>query len=116
MKIIHKREKYYMGLKSDIIERKFENFLQSAFFPDGSYKKKKLQRKRFLLLSKLIADLFENKNSRDCFNDISNLIILILNIYNEKFPVDIYSLKEKESLKEFDSKYKHILKHEFLND
>jgi hypothetical protein len=42
------------------------------------------------------------------------LIILILNIYNEKFPVDTYSLAEENSRKEFDSKYKHILKEEFL--
>jgi len=103
-----------MGLNSRIIEKKVENFLENVFKPETSSNKKILQRKKFILLSKLVSDLFDNKSSQVCFNNISNLIILILNIYNEKFPVDTYSLAEENSRKEFDSKYKHILKEEFL--
>jgi len=105
-----------MGLNSRIIERKLENFLQNVFKPETPFNKKILQRKKFILLSKLVADLFDNKNSRVCFNNITNLIILILNIYNERFPIDIHSLEEKNSTKRFNSKYKHILKQEFLID
>jgi len=103
-----------MGLNSRTIEKKVENFLQNVFKPETPSNKKILQRKKFLLLSKLVSDLFDNKNSQVCFNNISNLIILILNIYNEKFPVDTYSLVEENSKKEINSKYKHILKEEFL--
>lgn len=105
-----------MGLNSRIIERKVENFLQNVFKPETAFNKKLQQKKKFILLSKLVADLFEKKNSRLCFNNISNLIILILNIYNEKFPVDIYSLEEETSTKKFSSKIKHIMKEEFLID
>ena len=103
-----------MGLNSRLIEKKVENFLENVFKPETPSNKRNIQRKKFILLSKLVSDLFDNKNSQICFNNISNLIILILNIYNEKFPVDTYSLAEKNSRKGINSKYKHILKEEFL--
>jgi hypothetical protein len=103
-----------MGLNSRIIERKVENFLYKVLIQETPSNKKTLQRKKFILLSKLVADLFNTKNSQLCFNNISNLIILVLNIYNEKFPVDVYSLGKENSLSDSDSKFKHILKEEFL--
>ncbi|MEE9379715.1 MAG: hypothetical protein V3V33_16945 [Candidatus Lokiarchaeia archaeon] len=101
-------------MNSLTIEKKVEDFLKNVFKPETIFNKKALQRKKFILLSKLVADLFKNKNSQVCFNNISSLVILILNIYNEKFPVDIYSNFEENSLKRFNSKYKHILREEFL--
>ena len=101
-------------MNSLIIEKKVEDFLKNIFKSETKVNKKALQRKKFILLSKLVADLFKSKNSQVCFNNISSLVILILNIYNEKFPVDIYSNLEENSLKRFNSKYKHILKEEFL--
>ena len=101
-------------MNSLIIEKKVEDFLKNVFKSETIFNKKSLQRKKFVLLSKLVADLFKSKNSQVCFNNISSLIILILNIYNEKFPVDIYSNVEESSLKRFNSKGKHILKEEFL--
>lgn len=101
-------------MNSLTIEKKVEDFLKNIFKSETKVNKKALQRKKFILLSKLVADLFKNKNSQVCFNNISSLVILILNIYNEKFPVDIYSNSEENSLKRFNSKYKHILKEEFL--
>jgi len=103
-----------MGLNSRTIERKVESFLQNVFKQETPSNKKIIQRKKFILLSKLVADLFNSKNSQICFSNISNLIILVLNIYNEKFPVDIYSLEKEISKKESNSKFKHILKEEFL--
>jgi len=101
---------------SRVIEKKVENFLKDVFKPENSFNRKILQKRKFFLLSKLVADLFDSKNSQICFNNISNLIILILNIYNEKFPVDNYSSLEDNSLKNFNSEFKHILKDEFLNE
>ena len=90
-------------------KQRTEEFAQT----ENPFNKKILQRKKFALLSKLVADLFDNKNSRVCFSNISNLIILILNIYNEKFPVDNYSLEEENSKNRINSEYKDILKQEF---
>ena len=73
-----------------------------------------IQKKRFLLLAKLVADLFKCNNSALCFHNASNLIILILNIYNEKFPIDIYSNDKKYPIKGKDSKFKQILKDNLL--
>lgn len=101
-------------MNSLTIEKKVEDFLKNVFKSETIFNRKALQRKKFMLLSKLVADLFKSKNSQVCFNNISSLIILILNIYNEKFPVDIYSNLKENSLKRFSSKYKHILKEEFL--
>ena len=101
-------------LNSQIIERKVEVFLNTIFKSKKSTNRRKIQKKKFKLLSKLIADLFNCKNSRECFKNISSLIILILNIYNEKFPVDIYSFNADDSLKKSNPEYKHILKGEFL--
>jgi len=100
---------------SRLIEKKVENFLKYVFNPENSFNKKILQKKKFFLLSKLVVDLFNYKNSQVCFNNISNLIILILNIYNEKFPMDNYSSLEDNSIKKYNSEFKHILKDEFLN-
>lgn len=101
-------------MNSKIIEKKVEDFLSNIFKPFTSRNKESYQKKKFVLLSKLVADLFNSKNSRICFNNISNLIILILNIYNEQFPVDIYSGVKENTLKKCNSKYKQILKEEFL--
>ncbi len=102
-------------LNSQIIERKVEVFLNTIFKSKKSTNRI-VQKKKFKLLSKLIADLFNCKNCRECFKNISSLIILILNIYNEKFPVDIYSFNTDDFLKISNSNYKDILKEEFLID
>jgi hypothetical protein len=102
-------------VNSRLLERKVENLLKHILKPENSFNKKKIQKKKFILLSKLVTDLFNNKNSRIWFNNISSLIILILNIYNEKFPLDMHSSKEENPLKRFNSDYKQILKEEFLN-
>ena len=101
-------------LDSHVIEEQVEDFLTNIFNPEKVSNKRTMQKRKYILLSKLIADLFNCSNSKECFNNISSLINLILNIYNEKFPVDIYSLNTDNSLKKSNSKYKHILKGEFL--
>lgn len=103
-------------LNSQIIERKVEGFLKTFLTSNKSENRRKIQIKKFELLSKLIVDLFNCKNSRECFNNISSLIILILNIYNEKFPVDIYFNNSIDSQKKTNSKFKNIMKEEFLID
>ena len=103
-----------MFVDSQIIEKKVEDILNHILKQRTFFNKKKLQQGKFSLLSKLVAELFRCKNSRISFNNISSLIILILNICNEKFRLDNYSSVEENSLKPYTPEYKHILKDEFL--
>ena len=73
-----------MTFNSSSIEKQVEDFLENSFGTDDYFFDSEIQKKRFFLLSKLDAGLFNCKNSTVCFHNISNLIILILNIYNEK--------------------------------
>ena len=79
------------AVNSRNIEKQVEDFLDGSFNTEDYFVNSETQKERFTLLSKLVVDLFNCKNSAVCVHNISNLIILILNIYNEKFPVDLYS-------------------------
>ena len=103
-----------MTFKSSSIEKQVEDFLENSFGADDYLFDSGIQKKRFGLLSKLVADLFNCNNSTICFHNVSNLIILILNIYNEKFPVDIYSNDKMSRIKKPNSKLKYILKENLL--
>ena len=101
-------------MNSRAIEKQVENFLDKSFNTEDYYTNSETQRKRYILLSKLVADLFNCKNSAVCFHNISNLIILILNIYNEKFPVDIYSNGGTDSIKNNNTYFKRIIKESLI--
>ena len=103
-----------MFVDSQVIEKKVEDILDHILKQRTSFDRKKFQRGKFSLLLKLVAELFKSKNSRVNFNNISSLIILILNICNKRFRLDNYSRGENNSLKTFNLEYKHILKDEFL--
>lgn len=95
------------------IEQQVEDFLDNSFKEEDYFINSEIQKKRFVLLSKLVGDLFKCKNSAMCFHNISNLIVLILNIYNEKFPVDIYSNGRTDSIKERNN-FKRIIKENLI--
>jgi len=97
-------------VNSRTIEKLVEDFLDNSFNTEDYFNNSEIQKKRFVLLSKLVGDLFNCKNSAVCFHNISNLIVLILNIYNEKFPVDIYSNGRTDSIKKNNNNYKRIIK------
>lgn len=96
------------------IEQQVEDFLDNSFNTEDNFINSEIQKKRFVLLSKLVADLFKCKNSAVYFHNVSNLIVLILNIYNEKFPVDLYSNGEAQSIKKSRNDFKHIIKENLL--
>jgi len=101
-------------VNSQLLEKKVEDLLENILKPEESQNKRRIQRIKFRLLSKLVADLFDNKDSKECFHNISNLIILILNLYNESFPMDNFSNREEDIEVKATSKHKDILKQEFL--
>ncbi|MHA1147042.1 MAG: hypothetical protein ACTSR8_02245 [Promethearchaeota archaeon] len=55
---------------------------------------KEIQKHKFEVVSKLVSDMFKYKNSKKCYNTISNLILLSLTSVDEECPVDIYNHKE----------------------
>ncbi len=101
-------------VNSRTIEKQVEDFLNNSFNTEDYFINSEIQKKRFVLLSKLVADLFYYKNSSVCFHNISNLIVLILNIYNEKFPVDRYSNGRTDSIKKSNNNFKRIIKENLL--
>ncbi len=97
-------------MNSRTIEKQVEDFLDNSFNAEDHFVNNENQKKKFVLLSRLVADLFKCENSAVCFHNISNLIVLILNIYNEKFPVDIYSNGRTGSKKKSDNDFKRIIR------
>ena len=97
-------------VNSSSIEKQVEDFLTDSFNTEDYFINSETQKKRFILLSKLVADLFNCKNSAVCIHNVSNLIVLILNIYNEKFPVDMYSNGRTDSIQKGNNNFKRIIK------
>ena len=90
--------------------RKMDNIRKSQEL--HKFEKEKIQKCKFELISELVNDLFKHKNCRDCFINISNLIILFLTVFEKDSPFDIYSEYEEENSIEKDDEYKQILKRE----
>jgi len=101
-------------VNSRIIEKRVEAFLDNCYNSEDNFTNSDVQKKMFGLLSKLVGELFNCKNSAVCVHNISNLIILILNIYSEKFPVDLYSNGRTNSIKKSNNNVKRILKENLI--
>ena len=102
------------AVNSKTFEKLVEDFLDNSFNTEDYFTNSEIQKKKFILLSRLVADLFNCKNSAVCVHNISNLIVLILNIYNEKFPVDIYSNGGTDSIKNSNNNFKRIIKENLI--
>jgi len=76
-----------------------------------------VQKNKFTFLSELLLKLCTSRNIRSNFKNITNLILLFLNIYKKNYPIDIYSVDTKEyQLREQENlKIKRILKQELLS-
>jgi hypothetical protein len=101
-------------VNSRIIEKRVEGFLDNCFNSEDNFTSSDVQKKKFDILSKLVAELFNCKNSAVCVHNISNLIVLILNIYRERFPVDMYSNGITETIKRSNNNVKRILKENLI--
>ncbi|MFX1256514.1 MAG: hypothetical protein ACFFAN_01540 [Promethearchaeota archaeon] len=77
---------------------------------------KKMQKCKFFLISLLVSKLFKYKNSKESYINISSLIILCSTIFEEGYPIDIYSgYKEEGNFMDVKLDYRKILKQEFNN-
>ena len=75
--------------------------------------KEKIQKFKFNLISELISTLFNHKNCKDHFTDISNLIVTFLTALETNNPVDMYTEYHEMKSKELDFDRKNILRDEF---
>ncbi|MBN1801161.1 MAG: hypothetical protein JW891_06610, partial [Candidatus Lokiarchaeota archaeon] len=74
--------------------------------------KRELQKKKFNIINNLINDLYNHKNSREHFKLISNQIILLLTLTNQKRGFDLFfDDNEKEEFED-----KEILKNMLKNE
>ncbi|TFF93405.1 MAG: hypothetical protein EU544_05930 [Promethearchaeota archaeon] len=73
--------------------------------------REKMQKHKYNLLNKLVKDLFRYKDSPECYNTISNLIITSLTLLEENHPVDLF-FGDNDG-KSQDSDYEKLLKAEF---
>ncbi|HEY0089231.1 MAG TPA: hypothetical protein VGB37_10325 [Candidatus Lokiarchaeia archaeon] len=75
--------------------------------------KPKFEKCKFYFISKLVKELFKHKNSRDCFVNISNLIITFLNAFEDHYSIDIYSDYNNNESHSDNDYYRNILKSAF---
>ncbi len=85
----------------------FYDFLEKELKELIKKEKRELQRMKFSIINNLINDLYKNKNSREHFKLISNQIILLLTLTNEKSGFDLFfdeiekeDVEDKEVLKD----------------
>ena len=98
-------------------EKKYLKKLENTLRFHELYKadKERVQKCKFKLISELVNELFKYKNCRDCYVNISNLIILFLTIFDKESPCDKYSESEEDESIDENLEYKSILKEEFNN-
>jgi hypothetical protein len=77
------------------------------------FDKEKVQKFKFNLISELVSVLFNYKNRKDSYNDISNLIITFLTALDRNDPVDMFTEYHEMKSKEIDFERKNVLKEEF---
>lgn len=77
---------------------------------------KEVQRNKFILLSDLLLKLCTSRNIKSSFKNLTSLILVLLNVYKENYPLDVYSTDTKEIKlkKQENQQIKHILKQELL--
>jgi len=93
-------------------EEFFYDFIEKDINHLNNQDKMNLQKEKFKLISQLIEDLYQNKNSKDNFNRISNQLILLLTLSHQKKPFDIYFEEETDHLKNASDIFGDILKSE----
>ena len=96
-------EFFYDFIEKDLESIKFSN-------------RKELQRRKFKMISKLVDDIYNSKNSRMRFNLISNQLVLLLSLSNEKNGLDIFFDDEEDYIKDASDVFGDILKSELLGN
>lgn len=93
----------------------YKELLEKIYNLTEQHENEQIQRKKFELLSFLLSELCKNQSSKKKITDLSSFIVLLLNIYKRRYPLDRYSTKDEKSIdKTKSNKTKHrILEKEF---
>jgi hypothetical protein len=68
------------------------------------------QKYKYKIIDQLIQLLFKHKDSKEMYVSISNLINLFLNFHKNTYPIDVFSLEEKDGKLTKDEYRKILLK------
>ncbi len=96
-------------------EEYFYEFIEKEISNINKQEQKSLQREKFKLISRLIDDLYQNKNSKEFFNQVSNQLILLLTLSNQKKPFDFCIEENKDHIKNNRNIFGKILKNELVS-
>ena len=75
--------------------------------------KKKFERCKFEIITKLVNELFNHKNSKESYINISSLIVVFLNALEERYAIDQYSEFNENENTNKENNFKSILKSAF---
>ena len=70
------------------------------------------QKLKFRLISRMVMDLFSNKNSPTQYKDISKKIVVLLKSFDDNYPTNIYSEASQESFKGYGFNFQETLSKE----
>lgn len=101
-------------MSSDSIKNSNENFLKNCLTLEESLNlaKRETQKDKFLVISRLISDLFEYRD-KESYIGISNALISFLSLSNKKHTKTNYINTKKLSFDELDPEFKKIMMDEF---
>ena len=107
-----------MEIKSlDQWKKEHQTILDKIYFLTASSDESKCQKQKFGLLTNLIKELCTSQNSKIKFNNLTSLIVLLLNLYKKNYPLDIPSnngIKVSNPIRQNNSELKRMLRSEFL--
>ena len=103
-------------MSSGSVKRSSKDFIKNCLTLEESLilARREVQKTNFKVISKLVSNLFENKNN-ETYNRISNGIISFLSLSNKEANKDVYSNTKNIPFKELDPELKQILKQEFID-
>ena len=103
-------------MSSGTLKRSSKDFIKNCLTLEESLilARRVVQKTNFKVISKLVSNLFENKNN-ETYIRISNGIISFLSLSNKDNNADVYSNTKNIPFKELDPEFKQILKKEFAD-
>ena len=103
-------------MSSGSVKRDNKDFLKNCLSLEESLNlaRREVQKTNFKVISKLISNLFENKN-KESYRRFSNTIVSFLSLSNKENNKDVYSTTKNIPFKELDPELKQILKQEFID-
>jgi len=103
-------------MSSGSVKRSSKDFIKNCLTLEESLilARREVQKTNFKVISKLISNLFGNKN-KESYRGFSKAIVSFLSFSNKENYTDVYSTTNNIPIKELDPELKQILKKEFAD-